>query len=105
MTRTVWVEEVFDWSGGLDEGEEQEREEGGENENEKDQSSREALHRHEGSIWQVGLRLSRCRLTLRLTTALVSHLLHLVLQAHTCLLILGMLWALLWITPSKDYRI
>ena len=44
MTRTVWVEEVFDWSGGLDEGEEQEREEGGENENEKDQSSREALH-------------------------------------------------------------
>ena len=44
MTRAVWVEEVFDWSGGSDEGEEKEREEGGENENEKDQSSREAVH-------------------------------------------------------------
>ena len=58
MTRTFWMEEVFDRSGGSDDGEEQEREEGGENENEKDQSSREALHWHDGSICQVGLRLN-----------------------------------------------
>ena len=44
MTRAVWVGEVFDRRGDSDEGEEQEREEGGENEDEKDQSLREAVH-------------------------------------------------------------
>ena len=53
MTRTVWVEEVFDWkSGSLDFGEKQQGEERGEENEQKDQSSR-----HEGVFarWDFGL--------------------------------------------------